>query len=209
MVDLTQLYQELRQCIEAALKLNLSIADIAFAGDGEPTTSPQFLACMRDVIDIVKQQSALNAVKIRVISNGSQMHVPDVQKALKLLGEAGGEVWFKCDAGTTEEMQSINQVNVNMETHKAHLKHCAELCDTWVQTCVLALSTNQESVIYPALTPYLAFIQQVKPAIKGVLIYSVARPSQQSSEVEQMSEATLLSYEKALQDAGLVVKSYL
>lgn len=208
-IDLAQLLKELKQCIETALALNLSIADIAFAGDGEPTTSPQFLASMVNVIDTVKQQSALSAVKIRVISNGSQMHVPDVQQALRLLGEAVGEVWFKFDAGTAEEMQTINQVSVNIETHKAHLKQCAALCNTWVQTCVLALSTNQESVIYPALAPYLAFIQQVKSVIKGVLIYSVARPSQQSSQVKQVSEATLLTYEKALREAGLVVKSYL
>jgi hypothetical protein len=52
--------------------------DIAFSGDGEPTTCPQFDAIVEAVAE-VKERRGLDAVKLVLITNATQFHKPAVQ----------------------------------------------------------------------------------------------------------------------------------
>src|SRR5438128_7351502 len=75
--------------------------DIAFSGDGEPTTYRNFDeiigACAQ-----VKRRSGLDGVKMVLITNASMFHRPAVERGLAILDENQGEIWAKLEAGTEE-----------------------------------------------------------------------------------------------------------
>src|SRR5262245_54188815 len=72
--------------------------DIAFSGDGEPTTYRNFDEIIGKVAEI-KARRGLDDVKLVLITNASMFHRPAVQRGLELLDRNNGEVWAKLDAG--------------------------------------------------------------------------------------------------------------
>ena len=166
-----------------------AIRDIAFSGNGEPTGSKRFEEIVERVI-VVRDEAGLASVPVRLISNGSLLDRPYVQAALKRLALAGGEVWFKFDAGTADDIQRINGIDVDPRTHARRLALCMSLCPTWVQTCVFAWDGARPS--QDQIGNYLAMLeyalQQARKndpsaGLKGVLLYGVARPSYQPEAV--------------------------
>jgi len=73
--------------------------DIAFSGDGEPTSYPQFQEACQLSASLL-QQASLNDTKLVVITNATLFHQPRVQRALEFLDHHNGEIWAKLDAGT-------------------------------------------------------------------------------------------------------------
>src|SRR5207245_7073408 len=66
--------------------------DIAFSGDGEPTTFPQFFEAVQMAAD-VKATWNLPEVKLVLITNATMFHKPQVQSGLALLRSHTGEIW--------------------------------------------------------------------------------------------------------------------
>ncbi|MGL4514673.1 MAG: radical SAM protein, partial [Lacipirellulaceae bacterium] len=66
--------------------------DIAFSGDGEPTTYKNFDELM-GVAAGVKRELGLGAVKMVLITNASMFHRPHVERGLAVLDANNGEVW--------------------------------------------------------------------------------------------------------------------
>lgn len=85
--------------------------DIAFSGDGEPTTCPQFLATVRAVAT-VRRRRELNDVKLVLITNATRFHHPVVGEALALLDENNGEIWAKLEAGTETYYQTVDRTTI-------------------------------------------------------------------------------------------------
>ena len=85
--------------------------DIAFSGDGEPTTFKNFdeivAACAQ-----LKQKRGLDAVKMVLITNASMFHRPHVQRGLEILDQNNGEVWAKLEAGTEEYFKLIDRTPI-------------------------------------------------------------------------------------------------
>src|SRR5689334_19729799 len=85
--------------------------DIAFSGDGEPTTYRNFdeiiAACAA-----VKQRLGLEAVKMVLITNASMFHRPHVQRGLQILHQNNGEIWAKLEAGTAEYFQLVDRTPI-------------------------------------------------------------------------------------------------
>ena len=75
--------------------------DIAFSGDGEPTTFRNFDAIVEQVAQL-KRERGLADVKLVLITNASMFHRPAVQRGLALLDANHGEIWAKLEAGTDE-----------------------------------------------------------------------------------------------------------
>src|ERR1700730_14336177 len=95
MLDLVlsgQLYEieRFRETPPALRRLN----DIAFSGDGEPTTCPEFFEIVQTVAEI-KQCRELHDVKLVLITNASMFHRGPVRDALAVLDGNHGEVWAK------------------------------------------------------------------------------------------------------------------
>jgi len=72
--------------------------DIAFSGDGEPTTFKNFDEIIVACADL-KRSRGLDEVKLVLITNASMFHRPHVQRGLAILDENNGEIWAKLEAG--------------------------------------------------------------------------------------------------------------
>jgi wyosine [tRNA(Phe)-imidazoG37] synthetase (radical SAM superfamily) len=112
-VDLGILNRELRDILARATSGELfarapfaniptalrQVKDIAFSGDGEPTTDPRFVEAVELAIR-AKKEAGLSDLKIVIITNATMFHRPNVREALALLDRHNGEIWAKLDAGT-------------------------------------------------------------------------------------------------------------
>ncbi|MBT9498406.1 MULTISPECIES: radical SAM protein [Zoogloea] len=214
-IDLELLETELRSFLHALLHGSFMeehvpvearvIRDIAFSGNGEPTSSKAFAEIVERVI-VMRDAAGLVDVPIRLITNGSLIDRPYVQTALKALAAAGGEVWFKFDAGTAADIQRINGIDVNPETHARRLALCASLCPTWVQTCMFRWDGELPS--RELVSNYIAMLELAGlAALKGVHLYGVARPSFQPEAVhlQQLSAHELEAIARQLNEKGLTL----
>lgn len=186
------------------------VSDIAFAGDGEPTTSPQFAQAV-DVLDAVLSRRSQKPANLRLITNGSQIQHPEVQQALGQLARMHGEVWFKLDAGTDDEMRAINDSALPLSLHLKRLASCGSLCRTWIQTAVVHRRTADDSLVTsPALPGYLQALTKVNTQIAGVLLYGIARPSMQASAsaLRPLPAEVLSKYAQAIADLGITVRTF-
>ncbi len=187
------------------------VQDIAFAGDGEPTTSPQFAEILHNLIQVLQQRRPHDRpVYVRLITNGSQLQHAHVQHALKQLNEIGGEVWFKLDAGTDAEMLAINDTHLPLSLHLQRLQTCCQLCTTWVQTAVVSRISDGRLVTTPSLPGYIEALQTVSENISGILLYGIARPSQQDTQgcLQATSTEMLEKYAEELRTLGVCVRVF-
>jgi len=159
------------------------LQDIAFSGNGEPTSAKEFPEVLNIVEKLLNEFGLLNPanehpIKVRLITNGSLMDKPHVLASMRHLAKLNGEVWFKADAGTSEGVAKINDVNINIPSVIKRIKACAEACPTFVQTCMVAIDgvapTDAE------VSAYIALLNEVKQTIQGVHLYGLARPSMQA-----------------------------
>lgn len=165
------------------------LQDIAFSGNGEPTSAKEFPQVVHLVEKVLGEFGLLdknlpNPIKVRLITNGSLMDKPSVLGSISQLAEINGEVWFKLDAGSAEGIARINDVNLNPQSHIARLIKCAAVCPTFIQTCMFALDGIAPSET--DIAAYLGLITQVKDNVQGVHLYGLARPSMQA-EADRLS----------------------
>ena len=153
------------------------LMDIAFSGNGEPTSAPEFAAAVAQVGTVLGRFALRGKLPVRLITNGSLLHRPEVQAGIRLLGELGGEVWFKVDRGGAADVAGINGVPMLAEKVRRNLETCAGLASTWVQTCWFALDGQAPSAA--ARAEYCALLQPLAGLLAGIHLYSLARPSLQ------------------------------
>ena len=186
-IDLDCLEKELGGFLEDALHSDFMqrqvplearhLMDVAFSGNGEPTSSAEFadaVACVGTVLERFGQKGQL---VVRLITNGSLMHRPEVQLGIQRLAEMGGEVWFKIDRATDAEIAEINGIHGQPEKMAKNLKICATLAPTWVQTCWFALDGVAPSA--GSKKAYCDLLHPLANQLAGVHLYGLARPSLQ------------------------------
>jgi wyosine [tRNA(Phe)-imidazoG37] synthetase (radical SAM superfamily) len=182
-----------------------TVRDIALSGNGEPTSSRQF-ALVISMVGRIRDAAGLRDTPIRVITNGSLVGRAYVQEGLRRLARLGGEVWFKVDAGTLEDIRRINGVALAPAAVARNLARCTELCPTWVQTCLFRWDGVPPDEA--AMTAYLDVLAAAGISkLKGVLLYGVARPSMQPEavHVSPLSPAVLEAYGELIKEKGLTV----
>jgi wyosine [tRNA(Phe)-imidazoG37] synthetase (radical SAM superfamily) len=219
-IDLALLEQELRgflgqvtrgdwlaQHAPSEARLN----DIAFSGDGEPTSSPSFpaaVACVRSV----RAELGLEAdVKLVLITNGSLLHQREVQTGLSAIGATNGEVWFKLDSATDAGMRAINDVAPGLERVRANLRTACARAPTWIQTCVFARRGEPPSADeQAAYLELLAAHRSEAHAPRGVLLYGLARPSHQpeARELARLPAAWLEEFAARIRALGLEARVF-
>lgn len=166
-------FMEIRVPVEAR-----RIVDVAFSGNGEPTSSPEFRRAVDIAVDCLDGAGLLGQVKLRLITNGSFLGRPEVRGGIARLSEANGEVWFKLDAGSKERIRLINNVDLDPARVLSRLRACGALCPTWVQTCCFALdgtAPNEEEI-----DKWLRVLHESRESLQGVHLYGLARQSFQA-----------------------------
>lgn len=193
-IELDVLEQELRAFLQDVLhedfmQLHVNeedrqLKDIAFSGNGEPTSAKEFPQVLGIVERVLQDFDLLGKIKVRLITNGSLMDKPAVLQSMQHLAKLNGEVWFKVDGGSKAAIARVNDVNLNPESHLQRLRQCAMACPTFIQTCMFSLDGAPPSET--EINDYLALVSQAKDVIQGVHLYGLARRSEQA-EVDRLS----------------------
>ena len=169
------------------------LVDVAFSGNGEPTAAREFEAAVGRVVAVLAELLPGGGLPLRLISNGSLLHRPEVQRGIVQLGACGGEVWFKLDRASPAGVRAVNGVRQRPGRALEALSLCADLAPTWVQTCYFALDGALPSC--EEQRAYLTALSSVRDKIKGVHLYGVARPSMQPGAA-RLSAAPLSELER-------------
>ena len=151
----------------------------------------------------------LGKIRVVLITNGSMSGKPRVQAALRRLAELSGEIWFKVDSVTSEGTRRINSNAVPPAEHLAKLRAAAELCPTWVQTCVFAWQGEPPSdAEMAAYVDAIAGLCEGGVPLQGVLLYTLARPSLQpeAPDLSAVSEAWMDALAARLRARGVQVR---
>ncbi|MCB1886875.1 MAG: radical SAM protein [Rhodocyclaceae bacterium] len=187
-IDLARLCAELRTFLDEIRRGTFmaehappearQLKDLAFSGNGEPTSAADFARIVMAVGDIRNQSGFDDTVPVRLITNGSLMGRSEVLAGVEALSSYGGEVWFKVDAARRADVARINGVERSREQVLTHLERCASACRTWIQTCLFAWDGQLPDEAF--LDAYLSLLEDAaRFGIEGVLLYGVARPSLQ------------------------------
>jgi len=223
-LDLDLLAAELREFLQDVLhgdfyeRFNIAedkrvIKDIALSGNGEPTSVKDFYLAIQTITAVVEQANIPDPFQYVLITNGSLIHKQRVQAGLRLFNQYKGQVWYKVDSATEQGRRLVNQTALSAQQQYDNLILSANLCATWVQTCVLnykeqevgCLLSETEQAAYLDL---LGKVQRQGSHLEGVMLYSLARPSMQAQAVNivQVTEAELDVMAKNIRRLGLKVR---
>ncbi|MBX3128324.1 MAG: radical SAM protein [Polyangiaceae bacterium] len=216
-IDLNRLRDELERMLDSILQgsfLQEHVAegarllkDIAFSGNGEPTSSPDFAEAVEAVGRVIDDRAALE-VPVVLITNGSLLRKVSVQSGIDALAKLDGRVWFKFDSATAKGMSRINGTQVEPQAHLENLAAVAQRCPTWIQTCLFSWSGAPPSE--DERSAYLEAMDRLVGAavpIRGVLLYTIARPSHQpeAAELGSLSREWLDDFAERIRERGLPV----
>src|SRR5262245_796121 len=185
------------------------LADVSFAGDGEPTTYPRFLEVVRQVV-LLKRRLGLDGLKIAVLTNATVLDRPAVREALAVLDASDGEIWAKLDAGTEAYYEQVCVPGgARFQKILANLLEAARLRPLVVQSLFLKL--RGEGPSEEEIGAYATRLREIVGrggALKLVQIYTVARRPP-GPEVEPLSDAEVDGIvERVRRDTGLPVEGF-
>jgi wyosine [tRNA(Phe)-imidazoG37] synthetase (radical SAM superfamily) len=89
------------------------VRDIAFSGDGEPTTFPHFKEAV-EIAARARSRFGLEATKLVLITDAAYLSRPRVREALAMMDAHNGEIWAKLDAGTEPYLERVNRPTVSL-----------------------------------------------------------------------------------------------
>ena len=167
------------------------LMDVAFSGNGEPTSAAEFNEAVALVEKVLQEFNLLDTLILRLITNGSLLHRDAVRQGIARIGALNGEVWFKIDRTTDDGINLVNGIRLAPERIKTALFTCAELAPTWVQTCYFAIDGQEASE--PEQSAYLELMASSSKKIKGVHLYGLARPSLQP-DAQRLSNLPLKNF---------------
>ncbi len=154
--------------------------DIAFSGDGEPTTYKNFDEIIESCACLKRERGA-DHVKMVLITNASMFHRPHVERGLQILDENNGEIWAKLDAGTEEYYQLVERTVIPFQQILDNIADAARRRALVIQT--LFMRIHGEPPTPPeqeAFCQRLNEIQSNGGTFKLVQLYTVARQPAES-----------------------------
>ncbi|RCS40724.1 radical SAM protein [Bremerella cremea] len=156
------------------------VNDIAFSGDGEPTTYKNFDELIERSAEI-KRRHGLDDVKMVLITNATMFHRPHVQRGLEILDANQGEIWAKLDAGTEPYYRTIERTKIPFQRVLDNLLLAAQARPIVIQSMFLKLLGQSPSA--EEITAYCSRLSEVRSRggkIKLVQVYTVARKPAES-----------------------------
>jgi wyosine [tRNA(Phe)-imidazoG37] synthetase (radical SAM superfamily) len=169
-------HERFRQTPPALRRLN----DIAFSGDGEPSTCPRFLEIVRAAADL-KRRRGLDDVKLVLITNATMFHRPAVRQALAVLDANNGEVWAKLEAGTEAYYRQIDRTTIPFQRVLDNITEAARARPVVIQALFLRLHGDPPPAAeLDAFCDRLNDIVKAGGRIKLVQVYTVAREPAES-----------------------------
>jgi len=192
------------ECVPEACR---RLCDVAISGNGEPTSSGAFDQVVIVLVDVMRQFGL--SIPLRLISNGSYVHKPHVQKGLAQMARHHGEVWIKVDSVTDTGIQRINGIRLDAKRLYRQVVAVSEICPTWIQTCMAAWDGQPPTE--HEVAAYIEFLRTLKRGavqVQGVLLYGLARPSLQEEAIHLsvLDEVWMQMTAERIRQAGFRVK---
>lgn len=149
--------------------------DIAFSGDGEPTTARNFDEIVRRVADL-KRDKGLDHVKMVLITNATMFHRPKVKEALATFDANNGEIWAKLDAGTEPYYKQVDKSLIPFHRVLTNLQDAASERPIVIQT--LFMSVDGQPPSDSEIDAYCDRLNEIIAhggSLNRIQIYTVAR----------------------------------
>lgn len=173
--------------------------DIAFSGDGEPTTYRNFDEIIERCASL-KQARHLEDVKMVLITNASMFHRPHVQRGLEILDRNNGEIWAKLDAGTEDYFKLVDRTTIPFSQVLENIIAAARVRPIVLQC--LFMRINGEPPSDDEQNAFCERLREIRAAggqIKLVQLYTVARRPAESF-VTPLSDAELDAFVELVRD---------
>lgn len=151
------------------------VRDIAFAGDGEPSTFRGFLPLARALFD-VRDAAGFGDVPFVLITNGSGLARDEMREAHDLFQSRGGTFWIKLDAGTEGFYKAIARSAIPFERILANLTGAAKRHPVVVQAMFLRFRGEpppRDEIA--AWASRLAAVRDAGGRLSLVQVYTIAR----------------------------------
>ncbi|MDB5391298.1 MAG: Radical superfamily protein [Planctomycetaceae bacterium] len=221
-VNLSAVLQELRQLLEMTTNGELythepfdqvpgplrRLNDIAFSGDGEPTTYRNFDEIVAQVAAL-KCELELPDTKLVLITNASMFHRPAVQRGLQILDQNQGEVWAKLDAGTEPYYRLIERTKIPFQQILDNLVLAARARPLVIQSLFMRIDgVGPDQTERDAFCQRLTEIQTAGGSLKLVQVYTVSRRPAESSVTSLSNEEVDAIAEQVQQQTGLATEAY-
>jgi wyosine [tRNA(Phe)-imidazoG37] synthetase (radical SAM superfamily) len=149
--------------------------DIAFSGDGEPTTYRNFDEIIAAAADL-KRRRGLDEVKLVLITNATMFHRPHVKRGLEILDANNGEIWAKLEAGTEEYFQLVDRTPIPFRQILDNITDAARVRPIVIQGLFMRIHGEPPSA--DELVAFCDRLNEVTAAggqIKLVQVYTIAR----------------------------------
>lgn len=173
-----QIFEEERfETVPQALR---RLNDIAFSGDGEPTTYRNFDEIIAQVAAL-KSKRGLNDVKMVLITNASMFHKEAVHTGLSLLDQNNGEIWAKLEAGTEEYFQLVDRTKIPFQRILDNITSAALVRPLVIQS--LFMRVHGDPPTQNEIREFLNRLNEIQVAggqLKLVQVYTVARQPAES-----------------------------
>jgi len=221
-VDLSRLEQELDHLLQLACSGELftqppfdqtpehlrRVNDVAFSGDGEPTSFGQFPDACRMAVRLL-QKHQRPEVKVVIITNATLFQQSRVREALAYLDHHNGEIWAKLDAGTEAYYQEVERTKIPLRRVLDNILEAGKLRPIVIQSLFLRL--HEQGPPAQEIDAYAARLKELSAGgcrIKLVQVYTVARSTAVAActplparELDEISE-------KVRRETGLTVETY-
>lgn len=154
--------------------------DIAFSGDGEPTTYRNFDEIIEACAE-AKRAHGLAQVKMVLITNASMFHRPAVERGLAILDANQGEIWAKLDAGTEPYYRRVERTTIPFQRILDNITAAARVRPLVIQALFMRIEGQP-----PPPEEQAAFCDRLNEIVacggqlELVQIYTVARPPAES-----------------------------
>lgn len=193
-VDLDILRQELTSMLQTVMTGSLfhepefsdvpesqrRLRDIAFSGDGEPTTCPVFPEAVAICAEC-KREAGLSDVRLVLITDAAYLTRPAVERGLSIMDAHEGEVWAKLDAGSEAYYQRVNRPNVSLDHIIREITACARRRPVVIQSLFMRIDgAGPDDAEIAAYTERLRAIVDAGGRIDRVQVYTVARKPAES-----------------------------
>lgn len=193
LVNSGELYatEKFRDTPEALRRFN----DIAFSGDGEPTTYKNFDEIIARCAEL-KRRHGLDDVKMVLITNASMFHRPHVERGLAILDANQGEIWAKLEAGTEAYFHLVDRTPIPLRQILDNITAAARLRPLVIQALFMRVAGDPPPPAeLAAFCDRLCEISAAGGRLKLIQIYTVARRPAESyvapladAEVDALAE---------------------
>lgn len=169
--------------------------DIAFSGDGEPTTFKNFDEIIQRCAELKRKHESPNAeggmlkedqhsafsiqhspIKMVLITNASMFHRPHVQRGLEILDANNGEIWAKLEAGTEDYFKLVDRTPIPFQQILDNITAAAQVRPLVIQSLFMRVAGDPPTAAeLDAFCDRLNEITAAGGKLSLVQVYTVAR----------------------------------